>query len=98
MSKDFGFYVNGGDLDNVNADQQENFNRFLGIMQQVEDIAYATKSNWTGAGRESHDEDECAFSGQCESVMGAFSKLIGNSEEASENFQQMRSKMSGRFQ
>lgn len=98
MSKDFGFYVNGGELNNVNIAQQENFNRFMGIMQQLQDVAYETKTNWSGAGRESNDADESEFSEQYEQVIDAFSHLIGNSEEAGENFQQMMTKMSNRFQ
>lgn len=98
MSKNFGFYFNGSDYDGINADQMDNYNRFTGIMQQIQDVAYATKTNWTGAGRQSHDDDECEFDLQCGNVMDAFSRLIGNSEEAGQGFRKMMGNASQRFE
>lgn len=98
MSNGFDFYVNGGGLDEVNAAQLDNLNRFFGIMQQIHDVAYETKTHWTGEGTDSYIKEEQEFSKQFDEVNAAFGRLIDNSEEATESFKQMMTRASTKFQ
>jgi uncharacterized protein YukE len=97
MASGYEFYLHPGKVQNLASSQQGAWTRFNAIMQAIDTQARATLRAWEGAGNPQFTRANDDYHSHFTSVQGAFTKLIGSTDDAASRGSALVSRLDGMF-
>jgi uncharacterized protein YukE len=97
MASGFEFYLHPGKVQQLASTQQSAWTRFNGIMQAIDGQARSTLSAWEGAGNPQFARANDDYHNHFNAVQAAFTKLIGNTDDAASRGTTLVNRLDGMF-